>query len=643
MTKKAVNPNYWLFQATPKILRMRDALRRGALETFPVKQHRKKIKAGDKVILWQKGKEAGCYGLATVLEGLTEMPVPESEQAFYQTETDAPQWRIPISIDYNLWNKPITLELLPDNSVFQNFNAGLSGTNYKATADQFNLLLKTIQELDLALEPEPEYNLPAPLFPPLNLILFGPPGTGKTYLTTNHALSIIEKRSLSELALEDRKALRQRFEEYMNSGQIAFVSFHQAFSYEDFIEGIKPVSKEGKLEYRIEDGIFKSICTDARRCFLEALISVEPLEQEKIAFHQLYKQFLNYLNSDAFQYFKTPDDKNVFLQRVLRFGDLSVRKAQSFAVQTVQKSRLQKLYHQLLDSEQKQMSEPEVRQLLGGGNPYVYWAVLSELQVFEEQYLSKQTKTELNVPPPETLLQYGLPLATEEVLSKCRRYVLIIDEINRGNIANIFGELITLLEPDKRAGMMEALTTTLPYSKQTFSVPPNLYIVGAMNSTDRSIAQMDMALRRRFVFKELLPDPKQVGILGQPMAAGINLEALLSAINLRISLLLGKDYQIGHAYFLNIYTLDDIKDLFNWQLLPLLQEYFYDDLGKVGLVLGRDFVEELPVDTKDVFADFPHTAFDNSPRQQLYRLRPIEELDESAFIHIYDETYRHGR
>jgi 5-methylcytosine-specific restriction protein B len=190
---------------------------------------------------------------------------------------------------------------------------------------------------------------------------------------------------------------------------------------------------------------------------------------------------------------------------------------------------------------------------------------------------------------------------------------------------------------------MEALTTILPYSKEAFSVPPNLYLIGAMNSTDHSVAQMDMALRRRFAFKELLPEPEQISKFGRPMAAGINLETMLRTMNLRISLLLGKDYQIGHAYFLNIQTLDDIKKLFSQQVLPLLQEYFYDDLGKLGLILGKDFIEEVPTDTKDIFADFPHAAFDHSPRRQLYRLRPMSELDENAFIHIYDESYHHAR
>lgn len=499
MSKKAETPNYWLFQAAPKVFDLRNALRRGALETFAAKQHRKKIRAGDKVILWQSGKEAGCYALATVLSEASKMPIAEAEKPFYHAEVEA-DWRVALTIDYNLWNKPLTTELLPDAPAFTSFNAGLPGTNFQATAQQYDLLIKKIREMELALEPEPEYRLPDPS-PPLNLILYGPPGTGKTFLTVNHALSIIENRNLSELALEDRSALRKRYEKYFDEGRIAFVTFHQSFSYEDFVEGIKPVTREGRLEYAIEDGIFKRICLEARADF------------------------------------------------------------------------------------RKHEKKP----------------------------------------------------------IKCLRYVLIIDEINRGNIANIFGELISLLETDKREGRPEALASTLPYSKESFSIPPNLFLIGTMNSTDRSIAQMDMALRRRFAFKELAPAPERIAERQQPMAAGIDLMQLLRTMNRRLALLLGADYQIGHAYFLDIYTLDDIKNRFARQILPLLREYFYDDLGKLGLVLGRDFVEEVPIDTEDVFADFPQSEMDTFSRRPLYRLRPVAQLDESAFIHIYDETYQHGR
>lgn len=505
MSKQANEKNYWLFQANTRRMRLADALRAGALETFTVRQHRQRIQAGDKVILWQTGQASGCYGLATVLTTPAEMEVPETERPFYE-EKPADNWRVRLAMEYNLWNKPITEELLPDHPAFEHFNAGLPGVNYRATAEQYDHLLKTVRELDLAMEPEPEYGLPRSLSHPLNLILYGPPGTGKTYRTVDHALAIIEDRPLSELVLEGRSARRRRFEEYQQSGRISFVTFHPSYAYEDFVEGIRPTARDGHLDYRIEDGVFKAICARAREDFGAATAT-------------------------------------------------------------------------------------------GGDGP-------------------KQ-------PEP------------------ARRYVLIIDEINRGNIPSIFGELISLLETDKRAGAAEALTSVLPYSKTAFSVPPNLYLVGTMNSTDRSIAQMDMALRRRFAFRELRPRPELLDGREKPMTAGIDLPSILTVINQRIALLLGRDFQVGHAYFLRIRHLDDLKKLFDRQLIPLLQEYFYDDLGKIGLVLGRDFVEEIPSAQEDVFATFPGAGPDDYTRRRNYRLRPLEELDESAFIHIYDETYRH--
>ncbi len=205
-------------------------------------------------------------------------------------------------------------------------------------------------------------------------------------------------------------------------------------------------------------------------------------------------------------------------------------------------------------------------------------------------------------------------------------YVLIIDEINRGNIAQIFGELITLLEPDKRSGKKESATTLLPYSKQPFSVPPNLYLLGTMNTADRSVEALDTALRRRFFFEEIAPKPILLAAIGD-----INLKILLQTINQRIEVLLDKDHRIGHAYFMNINTLDDLRIIFANKIIPLLKEYFYGDWGKIGLVLGEGFIQKKSTLSQNIFANFDYDYKDDFENRTVYELTPVSDWDESVF------------
>ena len=163
-----------------------------------------------------------------------------------------------------------------------------------------------------------------------------------------------------------------------------------------------------------------------------------------------------------------------------------------------------------------------------------------------------------------------------------QRFVLIIDEINRGNVARIFGELITLIEDSRREGEAEETVVTLPYSNEPFSVPGNLYLIGTMNTADRSIELLDTALRRRFVFRELMPESD---LLSQDVG-GVDCQRLLRAINQRITLLLDREHQIGHTYLLNIDSLDELGQRFRERIFPLLQEYFFDDWSKIHAVLG---------------------------------------------------------
>ena len=198
MPKRKVK--YWLFQSSPQVFRLKDALAADALTTFAIKAHKKVIQTGDKIILWQSGKKSGCYALGSVLSAPTKQEVGAKEKVYFLNDTAEAQ-RIQLQIDYNLWNRPITKEILPNSKRFDSFYAGIPGTNFKATQAQYEELVAIVEHLDIAHEPEIGYIPKKQLVHALNNILQGPPGTGKTYQTVNYALSIIENRNLSELAL----------------------------------------------------------------------------------------------------------------------------------------------------------------------------------------------------------------------------------------------------------------------------------------------------------------------------------------------------------------------------------------------------------------------------------------------------------
>ena len=351
---------------------------------------------------------------------------------------------------------------------------------------------------------------------PLNQILYGPPGTGKTWDSVYHAVAIIEGKSILGLKSEDREhkfsppdlssdksskkeeyiTIRQRFDKYKREGRIEMVTFHQNYSYEDFIEGIRPVlsekrkmgnrEKEDKtdISYELTPGIFKRIAEEA-------------------------------------------------------------------------------------ESDSKQ------------------------------------------------------------------NYVLIIDEINRGNIAKIFGELITLIEPSKRLREEDETTVTLPYSKETFGVRNNLYIIGTMNTADRSIALLDTALRRRFEFIEMMPHRYACSrIYDKSQKITVDCRELLKAVNDRICILYDRDHQIGHTYLMNVKNVESLANAFKNKIIPLLQEYFYENWEKIDLVLNKNgFILESVVD-KSLFqsSDLVDTE------RKIYELLPADHPKWQApdsYIKIY--------
>ncbi|REC54620.1 hypothetical protein DRF62_09135 [Chryseobacterium piscium] len=211
------------------------------------------------------------------------------------------------------------------------------------------------------------------------------------------------------------------------------------------------------------------------------------------------------------------------------------------------------------------------------------------------------------------------PLLIEKMINEntqSNNHVLIIDEINRGNVSQIFGELITLIEEDKRLGNDESLEITLPYSKEKFGVPPNLHIIGTMNTADRSVEALDTALRRRFCFEEMPPKYEELKELEYDIH-GFSAYKILKTINQRIEKLIDKDHAIGHAYFIGKNN-ETIVESFYKNIIPLLQEYFFGDYGKIGLVLGKGFVKEKE-NKSSVFADFDYSS-ENYDEREMYEI-----------------------
>jgi 5-methylcytosine-specific restriction protein B len=204
-----------------------------------------------------------------------------------------------------------------------------------------------------------------------------------------------------------------------------------------------------------------------------------------------------------------------------------------------------------------------------------------------------------------------------------KNHVIIIDEINRGNVSAIFGELITLIEPDKREGNKEALSAILPYSKEPFEVPNNLFIIGTMNTADRSVEALDTALRRRFSFEEMLPKPELLKDSENDLK--ISLEKLLTCINDRIEALIDRDHTIGHSYLINVKNMTDLRLAFKDKIIPLLQEYFYGDYGKIGLVLGKGFIH-IHDAKENLFANFDYDGSEGLA-QNKFELISFEDKD----------------
>jgi 5-methylcytosine-specific restriction endonuclease McrBC GTP-binding regulatory subunit McrB len=464
----------------------------------------------------------------------------------------------------------------------------------------------------------------------MNTILYGPPGTGKTYKTVEDALVILNEDLDS---FESREEVKQKFAEYQKANRIFFTTFHQNMAYEDFIEGIKPLEPQEDdefLQYEVQDGLFMQACVQATFDYIQSNFKGEETVEKLLDFNDLFDELVEEVSNAGSKNFKAKRGGEV-IATVTSYGNFSIKHIEGEKLYTVSRNRLSKLYEAYPNPDEVKNINRDFRKIIGGSNATAYWSVLNaivELKNSKKETGNKElaAQEELSYEDKRKIVKAYWEKKEFKVLEEdySQPYVFIIDEINRGNVAQIFGELITLLEEDKRMGKMETIYAELPYSKGAFAIPPNLYLIGTMNTADRSVEALDTALRRRFSFEYLGPEPD----LLEPTEDGINLPEMLSVINNRLEILKDPDHTLGHAWFWEVKNIEQLKKVFKDKVLPLLQEYFYNDYEKLGLVLGDTFFSEHKQVDADIFASFNGGTGLAGQYDQAwqYKLKPVKDL-----------------
>ncbi|EGR1702620.1 AAA family ATPase [Vibrio cholerae] len=510
---------------------------------------------------------------------------------------------------------------------------------------------------------------------PLNQILYGPPGTGKTY----HTIEAAVKAAEPSFSWDSREALKAEYDRLVSDKRIRFVTFHQSYGYEDFVEGLVAETTEDKqVAYRIKDGVFKKICDDAAVSEMHAdpaietngrvwKLSIEGAHQNATKTYCLENNLgaigwgdTGDLSKDARnEYFKSQGTNNqnslMYFCHEMAIGDLVLCIDSKTSVEAAG----------VVTGEYRYAEEG-----LPTRDDYCHQLPIKWLaKGFSVDFKSLNDNKQFSLPTcyPLSRLSVGDVLShlqshhvqvgetpAASVTAQKQNFVLVIDEINRGNISKIFGELITLIEDSKRGGAEEAVSLTLPYSNKPFSVPDNLYIIGTMNTADRSLAMMDTALRRRFDFVEMMPNPS---LLHGAVVKGIHLETLLKTLNERIEILYDREHTLGHAFFLPVKALLDenteeeafakLVSVFQNKVIPLLQEYFFEDWHKIRLVLGDNqrgerlqFIGETTLDESKLNALFgaEHELDHYGDASKRYELKPFTDevwRQPETYIGIY--------
>lgn len=474
----------------------------------------------------------------------------------------------------------------------------------------FTLLNNTTEESEVNIsevrEDNSRYSAESESPMSLNQILYGPPGTGKTYNTVIAAVNACEP-GFTANTKDYRGSYKKRYDQLVEDGRIRFVTFHQSYGYEEFVEGLRASSESGDITYDVASGVFKQLAhdTDKHR---------ESSEENPLAdFETCWHEFIGPLEDQ--DVITVPMKRTEFTIFDVSESTIYFEKDSGGRNHTLSITTLKALF--------------EGKRSFGSGLKSYYSALIDQLKNLAET---------LTIP------------ATPK-----QNYVLIIDEINRGNISKIFGELITLIEPSKRVGEDEALTVKLPYSGETFGVPNNLYIIGTMNTADRSLAMMDTALRRRFDFVEMMP---QSSLLSGVKPMEIDLEVMLTTMNQRIEYLYDREHTLGHAFFMPVKeawnqndkqaAFNELQNTFKNKVIPLLEEYFFEDWEKIRLVLADNQVKDSSLQfihaqeqgadsLQNLFgSNFPESNFGDSSVK--YHVNPSPDMPADAFIKIYNSS-----
>lgn len=519
---------------------------------------------------------------------------------------------------------------------------------------------------------------------PLNQILYGPPGTGKTYNTIYKALDILEPTGFKkedsdeyytwcelencnikenkiiewkkDKEYQESKSIREialdLFNSFKKQERIVMTTFHQSMSYEDFVEGIKPNlgnedndSENNDVKYLIKDGIFKSISSLANATHL--LKDASSNAKEMKSFYDLYYDFLQNIQErldngeDVSFNSKEGTPQKVHSVNISR-GTISFWDKNNFqkASNPVSYKRMSILFNSIEDHNHISNIKETFDSKIKGCNATRYWAILNELKSISNSLSDSNNHILDDIEDNQNIKDELMRKSCIEGYNNPNNndpFILIIDEINRGNIANIFGELITLIEDDKRLGADETTIIKLPYSGKEFGVPNNLYIIGTMNTADRSVEALDSALRRRFSFTEMMPKPdllkcneRFVEIEGTDHT----LADLLYTINKRIEILKDREHQIGHSYFMKFVNkgnvdAEELREVFYNKIIPLLQEYFYGDYESILKVLSSKFIikdEEKDTDNKNVdfFENIGNNDGIDKPTELPYTIKTVE-------------------